>query len=53
MSEWISWVLMAGGLYFVIIGVVNAAKRQPYALLMTLCGVLLAFAANVVELVSK
>ena len=53
-SEWIAWVLMAGGLYFVVIGLANVNKRQPFALVMVLCGVLLAFAANVVtELVSK
>ena len=54
MSEWIGWVLMAGSLYCIVIGLANAAKRQPYALLMALCGLLLALAANVVaELVSK
>ena len=56
-SEWVAWMLMAGGFCFIIIGLVNAAKRQPYALLMTLCGLLLALAANVVAelvmLVSK
>ena len=54
MSEGISWVLMAGSLYCIVIGVTNAAKRQPYALLMALCGLLMAVSAAVVaELVSK
>ena len=51
MSEWIGWVLMAGSLYCIVIGLANAAKRQPYALLMALCGLLLAVCATVVALV--
>ena len=50
-SEWVAWMLMAGGFCFIIIGLANAAKRQPYALLMALCGLLLAVCATVVALV--
>ena len=50
-SEWVAWMLMIGGSCFVVIGLVNVNKRQPFALVMVLCGCLLAFAANVVALV--
>ena len=51
-SGWVAWMLMVGGFCFIVIGIVaNIAKRQPFALVMALCGVLLVFAANVVELV--